>query len=150
MIMETRVQLLISLSLALASLTSGSDVLDQFQRFKADHGKTYPSTEEESHRLPLSARCAEIYNKKYSCRFQVFQSNLRKISEHNSRPGETWRMAVTEFADLTAEEFRDSVLGGYIRTPQTGHTGRLHSTLIRHGIVNCLNFTPHCRIRLEK
>ena len=50
MIMETTLQLLISLSLALASLTSGSDVSDQFQRFKADHGKSYPSTEEESHR----------------------------------------------------------------------------------------------------
>jgi len=104
-IMETRVQLLLSLSLALASLTSGSEVSEQFQRFKVEHGKSYTSTEEEAHR------------------FQVFQSNLRQISEHNSRPGETWRMAVTEFADLTAEEFRDRVLGGYIRTPQTGHTG---------------------------
>jgi len=53
----------------------------------------------------------------------VFQSNLRKISEHNSRAGVSWKMAVTEFADLTAQEFTDTVLGGYIRTPQTGHTG---------------------------
>merc|ERR1711953_962612 len=101
--METRVLLLISLSLA--SLTSGSGVSDQFQRFKADHGKSYHSTAEESHR------------------FQVFRSNLRKISEHNSQPGVSWQMAVTEFADLTAQEFTETVLGGYIRTPQTGHTG---------------------------
>merc|ERR1719384_479831 len=102
---EMRVQLLLSLCLALASLTSGSGVSDQFQRFKADHGKTYRSTEEESHR------------------FRVFQNNLRKISEHNSQPGVSWKMAVTEFADLTAQEFTETVLGGYIRTPQTGHTG---------------------------
>jgi len=108
--MEIRALLLISLTLA--SLTSGSGVSDQFQRFKADHGKSYLSTTEESHR------------------FQVFQSNLRKIEEHNSRPGVSWRMAVTEFADLTAEEFRDKMLGGYIRTPQTGHIGaRLESEM---------------------
>ena len=123
MIMETRVLLLISLSLSLASLTSGSGVSDQFQRFKADHGKSYPSSEEESHRSALYMMgCSEFYQK-YFCRFQVFQSNLRKISEHNSQPGVSWKMAVTEFADLTAQEFTDTVLGGYIRTPQTGHTG---------------------------
>merc|ERR1712241_309859 len=103
--METRLQLLLSLSLALLSLTSGSGVGEEFQRFKAKHGKSYSSAKEESHR------------------FQVFQSNLRKISEHNSQPGVSWRMAVTEFADLTAQEFTDTVLGGYIRTPQTGYTG---------------------------
>ena len=121
--MEARLLLLISLSLA--SLTSGSGVSDQFQRFKADHGKSYPSTEEESHRsVYINERPGVLYSK-YFCRFQVFQSNLQKISEHNSQPGVSWRMAVTEFADLTAQEFTDTVLGGYIRTPQTGHTGSL-------------------------
>ena len=118
--METRVQLLISLSLALASLTSGSDVSDQFQRLKLIMGRPTPPL-----RRSLTGQLYIQVNFiiKNSYRFEVFQSNLRKISEHNSRPGESWRMAVTEFADLTAEEFRETVLGGYIRTPQTGHTG---------------------------
>ena len=48
----------------------------------------------------------------------MFESNLAKIREHNSRPGETWRMAVTQFADMTEAEFRSEVVGrGYIRTP---------------------------------
>ena len=51
-------------------------------------------------------------------RYAVFESNLAKIREHNSRPGETWRMAVTQFADMTEAEFRSEVVGrGYIRTP---------------------------------
>lgn len=32
-------------------------------------------------------------------------------------------MAVTQFADLTEEEFREEILGGYIRTPQSPHQG---------------------------
>ena len=51
--METRLQLLLFLSLALVSLTSGSGVGEEFQRFKAEHGKSYSSAKEESHRSAL-------------------------------------------------------------------------------------------------
>ena len=40
--------------------------------------------------------------------------------------GESWKMAVTQFADLTEEEFREEILGGYIRTPQSPHQGMKH------------------------
>jgi len=37
-------------------------------------------------------------------RFNTFVENLKVIEEHNAK-GESWTMAVTEFADLTHEEF---------------------------------------------
>ena len=43
----------------------------------------------------------------------IFRSNLKKIVAHNEREEqglETWRMAVTEFADLTEEVQRCFVL----------------------------------------
>ena len=72
-----------------------------FENFKKEHGKQYSSRIEETRK------------------FEIFKSNLMKIAEHNSKPHETWKMAVTQFADLTEEEFRREVVGlGYIRTPQ--------------------------------
>ena len=32
---------------------------------------------------------------------------------------------MTQFADLTEEQFVGDVLGGYIRTPQAGHQGHV-------------------------
>jgi len=76
---------------------------DLFKKFKSENNKIYSSPSEESER------------------FKIFQSNLRKIETHNSQKGLTWKMAVTQFADLTEEQFKNQVLGnGYIRTPQNG------------------------------
>merc|ERR1711971_1266048 len=82
-----------------------------WEKFKLQHVKAYPQREEE-----------EI-------RKSVFRANLRKIGAYNEREEqglETWRMAVTEFADLTEEEFTQQMLGGYVRTPQSlgGHAKR--------------------------
>lgn len=50
------------------------------------------------------------YSKKYSSldefhyRYQVFKSNLDKISQHNTKQL-SWTMAINKFADLTPEEF---------------------------------------------
>jgi cathepsin L len=50
------------------------------------------------------------YSKKYSSldefhyRYQIFKSNLEKISQHNSKQS-SWTMAINKFADLTPEEF---------------------------------------------
>merc|ERR1711971_1550138 len=81
-----------------------------WEKFKLQHMKAYPHREEE-------------------VRQGVFRANLRKIAAHNEREEqglETWRMAVTEFADLTEEEFTQQVLGGYVRTPQSlgGHAAK--------------------------
>merc|ERR1719376_1322424 len=86
-----------------------------WEKFKLQHVKAYPQREEE-----------EI-------RKSVFRANLRKIGAHNEREEqglETWRMAVTEFADLTEEEFTQQMLGGYVRTPQSlgGHAKREAAT----------------------
>merc|ERR1712112_438698 len=82
---------------------SAKEGLDVFQKFKSDFGRQYATEEEESVKI------------------NIFLNNLEKIREHNSRPEETWKMAVTEFADMTEEQFRDNVVGqGYIRTPANG------------------------------
>ncbi|VEN33948.1 unnamed protein product, partial [Callosobruchus maculatus] len=60
--------------------------------FQLDHGKTYRSLVEEKHR------------------FSVFQKNLIEIQEHNKkyeRGEESFAMKVTQFADMTHEEFLD-------------------------------------------
>jgi C1A family cysteine protease len=50
------------------------------------------------------------YSKKYSSldefhyRYQIFKSNLDKISEHNAKQS-SWTMAINKFTDLTPEEF---------------------------------------------
>jgi len=88
--------LFVSSSLALASK-------DEFAKFKVDHSKKYCCSEEEALRM------------------EIFQTNLKKIEEHNATPGVTWTMKINEFADLTEEEFKETMLGGYIKTPQSGN-----------------------------
>merc|ERR1719414_536504 len=89
--------------LFLVSVCLATSVREQFAEFKITHGKEYHSLEEEAHRL------------------EVFRANLKKIDEHNATPGKTWTMVVNQFADLTEEEFKTDVLGGYIKTPQSGN-----------------------------
>merc|ERR1719249_628722 len=75
-----------------------------WEKFKLQHVKVYPHREEEK------------------VRKDIFRANLRKIGAHNEREEqglETWRMAITQFADLTEEEFKQEMLGGYVRTPQS-------------------------------
>jgi len=111
----TRMTLLILIAIAITSFTKASPLgLEdnlQWEKFKLQHEKVYPLKAEE-----------EI-------RKDVFRTNLRKIEAHNEREEkglETWRMAVTQFADLTEKEFEQQMLGGYVRTPQSsgGHAKR--------------------------
>jgi len=44
-------------------------------------------------------------------RFEIFKNNIDKINRHNSQ-GHTWWMGVTQFADLTADEFKEQIVGG--------------------------------------
>nr|XP_023024668.1 cathepsin L-like proteinase [Leptinotarsa decemlineata] len=67
---------------------------DQWVAFKQTHGKTYKSLLEER------------------TRFGIFQSNLRKIEEHNAKYDkgeESYFLGVTPFADLTHDEFKDKL-----------------------------------------
>lgn len=93
--------LLAALVFCQASGILSSSVGEEFARFKVEHGKIYLHPEEEK------------------LRFEIFESNLRKISEHNANPYNTWTMEVNQFADLTAEEFK-ATLTGYQRTPMSG------------------------------
>jgi len=58
------------------------------------HGKTYSSPEEQA------------------MRSAIFNANVAKINAHNLK-GESWTMAINEFADLTAQEFAIGRIGGY-------------------------------------
>jgi len=81
-------------------------VEDEFKEFKSLHNKVYESLEEEN------------------LRKVVFRENLNKIRKHNARRMVSWTMKVTEFADLTEEEFRDRMLGGYVKTPSSQSPSR--------------------------
>ena len=100
-------------TLFLVSTCLATSVREQFAEFKTTHGKEYHSLEEEAHRL------------------EVFRANLKKIDEHNATPGKTWTMVVNQFADLTEEEFKTDVLGGYIKTPQSGNHPTGTSSLLK-------------------
>merc|ERR1712002_1248037 len=88
------------LVLVLLVSTSLADPWSEFQNFKANHGKTYGSSKEET------------------MRFAIFKENLEKIEKHNQE-GHSWQLGVTKFADLTKEEFS-----------KTYASGRLNSRLV--------------------
>nr|AAQ11975.1 putative gut cathepsin L-like cysteine protease [Callosobruchus maculatus] len=76
----------------LVLVAGASSVYEEWQQFKLDHGKTYRSVVEEKRR------------------FSVFQKNLIDIQEHNKKyeRGEvSFAKKVTQFADMTHEEFLD-------------------------------------------
>merc|ERR550519_176048 len=106
--------LLILILVATATATTATFGLEEnllWEKFKLQNEKVYPLREEEE------------------VRKDIFRANLRKIVAHNEREEEgleTWRMTVTQFADLTEEEFKQEMLGGYVRTPQSlgGHAKR--------------------------
>merc|ERR1719228_2925245 len=52
----------------------------------------------------------------------IFRENIEKIAAHNKEEEQgrhTWRMDVTQFTDMTEQEFQDTMLGGYVRTPRS-------------------------------
>lgn len=56
-------------------------------------------------------------------RFSVFSATLRKIEEHNARYAkglESYFLKITQFADMTDEEFADEVL--CFRKPRVNYT----------------------------
>ncbi|CAA7030724.1 unnamed protein product [Microthlaspi erraticum] len=45
-------------------------------------------------------------------RFKIFKDNLKLIEEHNSVPNQSYHLGLTQFADLTDDEFQDMYLRG--------------------------------------
>merc|ERR1712136_667008 len=52
----------------------------------------------------------------HQMRFDIFQTNLKKIEEHN-KSGASWKKGINQFSDLTEAEFQAMYLGGYKRLP---------------------------------
>lgn len=97
MVSRTAVAVLLCSGLgALLFFTRQSDA--EFEEFITKYQKTYSSQEEYAHRRAL------------------FYENAAKIQTHNSK-GLSWRMGVTEFADLTAEEFKAQRTAHYLGAP---------------------------------
>ncbi|VEN57116.1 unnamed protein product, partial [Callosobruchus maculatus] len=77
---------------ALVLVAGASSVYEEWQKFRWDHEKTYSSLVEEKRR------------------FSIFQKNFIEIQEHNEkyeRGEESFAKKVTQFADMTQEEFLD-------------------------------------------
>jgi cathepsin L len=64
----------------------------QFSRFEVAYNRSYKTIDE------------------HSARYGIFKTNYRMIVEHNLK-GESWTMAVNEFADMTFEEFKAKHFG---------------------------------------
>ena len=74
-------------TLLFANMQGDNGVDTEFNEFKLTHGKTYSSVGEESYRK------------------SVFLMNLAKIKVHNADKTQTHKLGVTQFSDLTHEEF---------------------------------------------
>jgi C1A family cysteine protease len=85
------------LSLALAVFAASCSLQPSFNEWEEQYGKTYQPTERDY-------------------RISIYNENLAKIQAHNAR-NLSWTMAVNQFADLTAEEFKARYTGG-IRVPK--------------------------------
>jgi len=46
-----------------------------------------------------------VTKEEHDHRFSIFKDNMEKIKKHNSNKNNTWWMGITQFADMTAEEF---------------------------------------------
>lgn len=77
--------------LATAFILKGDKSGKQFESFKARYGKTYTVEEEQFRKI-------------------VFQANLERISQHNADETQTYQVGVTQFADMSTEEFVDKTL----------------------------------------
>jgi C1A family cysteine protease len=84
------------LTLGLLGLANAApDYLALWDQFKADYGKSYSANGDDEAK-----------------RFQIFKANVDIIEETNSKKL-SYELGVTQFADLTNEEFRQIHLGGY-------------------------------------
>jgi len=50
-------------------------------------------------------------------RFNIFKANMDKITEHN-KGGHSWKMGITQFSDMTPEEFKSYISCGNMKRQQ--------------------------------
>lgn len=98
--------LLATAGVATASFMSETELQGAFVKFIKDYKKEY-----KSH---------EMFSK-----FSTFSKNLKAIHEHNAK-GESFTMAINEFADLTADEFSSMFKGYKPRPKQKFSTKNMH------------------------
>jgi len=65
-----------------------------------------PSVEKRTNLYPTKAE--------HDKRFEIFKDNMDKAEEHN-KGGHSWTMGVTQFSDMTAEEFKAYVACGSLK-----------------------------------
>jgi len=97
----TRLAILLLVAVAVEALPEESYVYSAWNSFKAQHGKSYATFEEEA------------------MRFRLFSENLQLIERHNKEfeAGQhSFTLGVNQFADLTNAEFR-AQMNGYKRPP---------------------------------
>jgi C1A family cysteine protease len=87
-------------------LSAATASIPSFSTWSAEQGKTYATREE----LVL--------------RRSIYAANVAKITQHNAEAaaGEhTWTMGVNKFSDMTADEFKARMTGGYMAKAKTRH-----------------------------
>lgn len=89
MLLRVTTLALLLAALGVSAAVSPRRARAEFERFKAEHGRSYGSRAEEEERL------------------RVFSANLARIEAHNAG-GHSWRMGVNKFADLTKYDFLHS------------------------------------------
>lgn len=90
-----------------------SEVQQKFHTFIGEHKKTYSNPSE------------------YARRLATFESNLAMIDAHNSRSDVTYRLGITQFADMDQDEVQRIMNPGRFRrmrgeTPKTTVAARIH------------------------
>jgi len=87
---------------ALATVAEAQPILDSFQAFKQKFNRVYESSDEEEYRR------------------KVFNENMALVTAENAK-GKSYTLGVTDFADITFDEFKQRYLGGFI-PQQTNRT----------------------------
>ena len=86
---------------SLFSVTQAANIMDEwdmFHDFKDKFSKEY----DDSHEL--------------ESRFEIFRSNVRDMIAHNANKTNTFAMAINQFSDLTADEFKERFINsGFVK-----------------------------------
>jgi C1A family cysteine protease len=94
----------------LTSFLSDNDEWKQFSNFQERFSKRYENIQE------------------LETRFQIFRSNLRNIILHNLDYRQNFTMGITQFTDLTPQEFKDQYINGGLKVPVGSYGCKTYSS----------------------
>ena len=77
------------------NIVNGDNVWDKFSEFQQKFSKKYHSVQEMEDR------------------FEIFRDNFREIINHNLDHSQNYTMGVNQFTDLTPQEFKAMIAGGF-------------------------------------